>query len=200
MSNESQPLFTIGHSNIPLEALGDLLLAQDIQVVVDVRSSPYTKYAVHFNKESLERYLTGLGLRYVYMGKELGGMPDSPGFYDEEGHVRYDVIAASPAFLEGLDKLVRGARLKRVAVMCSEEDPSHCHRRLLLARVLRERGLQVRHLRADGRVQTEEELAREEELAQTHGQQSLFEQEEPQPWRSIQSVTRKSPRNGSSNS
>jgi len=186
------PIYTVGHSNTPLESLGDLLAANDIALIVDVRSSPYSRYAVHFNRESLQRYLETLGLRYVYMGRELGGHPDSPGFYDDEGYVRYDVIASSPEFQEGIEKLLKGALHRKLAVMCSEEDPTNCHRRLLIARVLRDRGATVLHLRADGRIQSEEDLQREE-TAQTGGQQSLFDDEEPRPWRSTQSVTRRNP-------
>jgi hypothetical protein len=70
--------------------------------------------------------------------------------------------------------------------MCSEEDPHQCHRRLLIARVLAERGIEVRHIRGDGRAQTEAELA----LDETSGQLGLdfAEAEEVTPWRSAQSV------------
>lgn len=191
------PIYTLGHSNTPLETLGDLLAASEIELVIDVRSSPYSKYAIHFNRESLQRYLETLGLRYVYLGRELGGHPDSPGFYDDEGYVCYDVIASSPEFQEGLEKLLKGALHRKLAVLCSEEDPTNCHRRLLIARVLTERGATVLHLRADGRIQSEADLQREAD-AQTGGQQSLFDDEEPRPWRSTQSVTRKNPLENSS--
>ncbi|MEN6548807.1 MAG: DUF488 domain-containing protein [Armatimonadia bacterium] len=191
------PIYTLGHSNTPLESLGDLLAANDIALIIDVRSSPYSKYAIHFNRESLQRYLETLGLRYVYLGRELGGHPASPGFYDDEGYVRYDVIASSPESQEGIEKLLKGALHRKLAVLCSEEDPTNCHRRLLIARVLGERGARVLHLRADGRAQSEADLQREED-AQTGGQQSLFDDEEPRPWRSTQSVTRKNPPENSS--
>jgi uncharacterized protein (DUF488 family) len=191
-------IYTVGHSNTPLESLGDLLKQHEIAALVDVRSQPYSKYATHFNHDSLKAFIEGSGLRYVFMGKELGGHPESPAYYDDEGYVRYDLIAASERFEQGLAKVIRAAEMMRVALLCSEEDPTHCHRRLLLARVLRERGVDVVHLRADGRAQTEEDLAREEELAKTGGQQSLFETEEEPQWRSSQSAIPKRPRPNSS--
>lgn len=191
-------IYTLGHSNVPLETLGDLLTQHEITALVDVRSQPYSKYATHFNRESLQPFIENLGLRYVFMGRELGGHPESPMYYDDEGYVRYDLIAASERFQEGLAKVVRASATLRVALLCSEEDPTHCHRRLLIARVLREQGVAVLHLRGDGRVQAEEDLVREEQLEKTAGQQSLFDVEEEPLWRSSQSaIPKKAPRNSS---
>ena len=191
-------IYTLGHSNMALEALGDLLGRNEIAALVDVRSRPYSAYAVQFNQDALQQFIEGLGLRYVYMGRELGGQPESPAYYDDEGYVRYDLIAASDRFKQGLEKVIRAAEMMRVALLCSEEDPTDCHRRLLLARVLGERGVQTIHLRADGRAQTEAEIAQAVELEKTGGQQSLFDLEEEPKWRSAQSATpRKAPPNSS---
>ena len=74
----------------------------------------------------------------------------------------YGRLAASPAFRQGIDQVLARAQTQRIALLCSEEDPSRCHRHLLIGRVLRERGVPVSHLRRDGRVETEEELAAQE--------------------------------------
>lgn len=110
------------------------------------------------------------------MGRELGGRPQDSEFYDAEGFVLYSQIAESPLFLEGIDRLMKGIKTYRVAVMCGEENPANCHRRLLVGRVLAKRGVSVRHIRGDGTIQDEDELAREE--YQSKGEQaqlSLFE-------------------------
>ena len=88
--------------------------------------------------------------------------------------------------------------MQRVAVMCSEEDPAACHRRLLIGRVLMGQGVTVQHIRGDGRLQSEEELAREQEEATRSPQLSLFEIEETPPWRSARSVLPKKAQPGSS--
>jgi hypothetical protein len=72
--------------------------------------------------------------------------------------------------------------------MCGEEDPTNCHRRLLVGRVLRDRGVEVMHIRGDGRVQSEEEVAVEEDFRKTRGQLTLFDLEEPDAWKSTRSV------------
>jgi uncharacterized protein (DUF488 family) len=186
-------VFTIGHSNHPLEAFRDLLQRHAVQTVVDVRSSPYSQYCPHFDREALHAYLNEHGVAYRFLGDALGGRPPDDSFYDERGRVLYDQVAASPAFRQGIDRLIREARRHRVAVLCGEEDPTECHRRRLVGRVLTQRGLEVIHIRGDGRAQTEEELARDEHLRKTGGQLTLFEIEEADPWRSTRSVSRERP-------
>lgn len=158
------PAFTIGHSNHTLERFLELLEEQGINVVVDVRSTPASGYSPQFSGEDLARSLRASGPQYLFLGRELGGRPADPALYDAEGHVLYDLVSRSPAFLEGIERLARGIEGYRVAIMCGEEDPTSCHRRRLIGRVLRERGIEVVHIRGDGRTQTEAEVEREEEL------------------------------------
>ena len=182
-------VLTIGHSNHPMETFLGLLETFEVQVVVDVRSSPYATYATHFSKGVLEAPLRERGVRYLFLGQALGGRPEGARFYDDEGFVLYGRIAASPAFQQGIERVLRGAREFRVALLCSEEDPTECHRRLLLGRVLRDRGVRVLHIRGDGRAQSQEEVAADEEFGKTKGQLTLFDMQEPAPWRSTRSVS-----------
>ncbi len=192
-------VYTVGHSNHTVEGLFELLAAHDIAVVADVRSSPYSRYAGQFSRAPLEAAVAQAGLAYVYMGEALGGMPNVPGYYDAEGYVRYDLIAASDRFRDGLARLLDIARERRVALLCSEEDPRDCHRHLLLARVLGKRGVTVLHLRGDGSVTSDADLTAAAEFERTGGQQSLFEDDGDRPWRSTRSATQRSqPRSSSS--
>ena len=74
----------------------------------------------------------------------------------------YGRLAATPAFRDGIDRVLAGAQAQRIALLCSEEDPSRCHRHLLIGRVLRERGVPVTHIRRGGHVETEADLAARE--------------------------------------
>lgn len=182
-------LFTIGHSNHSREALLERLQQHAIQVLVDVRSQPYSRYTPQFNTDELRAALAEQDVRYVFLGRELGGRPEGAAFYDDEGHVLYGRVAESRPFLEGVEKVLRGGRMYRVALMCSEENPAICHRHLLVARVLGERGANVVHIRGDGRLQTEDDLLQEEA-----GPDSLFAPEEVlmvRPWKSLRSVSPK---------
>ena len=188
MSAQQLTLYTIGHSNITVAELARLLLGQQIRVLVDVRSSPYSKFASQFNVEQLkvDPALPACGVRYLFAGKMLGGRPENAVFYDEDGHVLYDEIARSYTFQDGIAKLLDIARKATTAIMCSEEDPRECHRRLLIARVLAEEGVTVLHMRGDGRVQSEEDLQREETAGQLGF--GFDELEEETGWKSIRSV------------
>jgi len=157
-NQERKTIYTIGHSNQSLENFLKLLLANGIQVLVDVRSIPRSKYASQFDSPVLKPAIVKAGLKYLYFGQEIGGKPQNRAFYDTDGYVLYEIIAQSPAFLKTIDRLIEGVSKYRVAIMCSEEDPTECHRRLLIGRVLGNRGVEQLHLRADGRVQTETDL------------------------------------------
>jgi len=194
MENNAKPrVLTIGHSNHTVEHFLGLLRAHGIQVVVDERSQPYSKYATQFDQDLLKPALQNAGFRYLYLGRELGGRPQGDEFYDAAGHVLYDRVASTNLFQEGLARLERGIREYNVAMLCAEENPAGCHRRLLVGRVLLERGFQVAHIRGDGRIQSEEEVAAE--LEPNRDQLSLFQKTEEEPWKSIPSVLRKKRRN-----
>jgi len=194
-------IWTVGHSNHPLEKFLDLLVQQRIAVLVDVRSSPYCRYATHFNKEAIAASLPARAIKYLFLGDLLGGRAEGEQFHDEQGRVLYDRVAQSAGFRQGIERLLRGLERHRVVLMCGEEDPTDCHRRVLVGRVLREGGVRVLHIRGDGRLQSEEEVARDAEFHKTKGQLSLFDLEETDQWKSTQSVLpRKAPRNSSKHS
>jgi uncharacterized protein (DUF488 family) len=189
-------ILTLGHSNHAMGHLVDLLTMHGVQVIVDVRSQPYSKYATQFNQEALKIGLQNVGLRYVYLGRELGGRPEGHEFYDVDGHVQYDRLAATHLFREGLRRLENGIAGYEVAMLCAEENPAACHRRLLVGRILLGRGVQVEHIRGDGRLQTDEEV--EAELNRDLDQLALFQKTEVDSWKSIPSVIRKKRPNNSS--
>lgn len=192
-------VFTIGHSNHTFEAFVDLLKEQEIGVLVDVRSQPYSKYTPHFDHRNLQAALTGQGFKYIYLGKELGGRPDGAGYYDAEGHVLYSRLADSPAFLQGIERLVKGIQQYRVAIMCSEEDPAECHRRLLICRVLEEKGIIIEHIRGNGALEEDPDPGNTDpNRGRDSRQLPLFMSEEKPEWKSTRSASRKEqPKNSS---
>jgi uncharacterized protein (DUF488 family) len=138
-------IYTIGHSNHEVDEFLALLLQHDIRMVVDVRSSPYSRYVPHANRETLARALQDASIGYRWMGDRLGGMP--------EGAVGdYDEMAASPAFQQGIEELIRLADEQRLTIMCSEGDHRRCHRHKLITPALLDREVQVYHVQPDGDV------------------------------------------------
>jgi uncharacterized protein (DUF488 family) len=149
-------IYTIGHGNASIEQFVDLLRQQRIEVLVDIRSQPYSRYALQFNRESLRDSLEQVGVKYLYLGDSLGGQPDEVQYYDPDGKVAYDRLAASPFYLQSLERLKQGAERYHLAVMCSEADYRKCHRYWLITRSLVAEGLKVQHILHSGElVQTQ---------------------------------------------
>jgi uncharacterized protein (DUF488 family) len=182
---------TIGHSSQSYEEFATLLRNNGIEVVVDVRSAPYSRFARQFDRELLNRSLIQSNIKYLFLGRELGGRPDHAGYYDAQGHVLYGRIVSDPVFSAGIDRLERGISDFRVVLMCGEENPAHCHRRLLVGRVLVERGHQLLHIRTDGRAQTDAEVTAESGKFLVNGQPALFSEMDEDQWRSTASVSPK---------
>jgi uncharacterized protein (DUF488 family) len=164
MSDDSrQPVFTIGHSNMELSKFLALLEQHGIQAVGDVRSSPYSQRNPQFNREPLAQALCAHGLSYVFLGAELGARRAETECY-VNSRVDYDLIALAPAFQRGLERIIRGGAKMRLALMCAEKDPLNCHRCILIGPQLRNRGVRVVHILADGSLepneQTEDRLLR----------------------------------------
>ena len=157
---------------------------------MDTRSHPYSRHAPQFNAGGIEATLSGEGIRYLFLGRELGGRPEGGEFYDTEGRVDYALVGSSRPFLDGIGRLEQKIKTSTVALLCSEEDPTRCHRRLLVGRALEERGITLRHIRGDGSIHIEGEM--------DGGQPVLFPETEVSPRKSIRSVSRRRRRPSSS--
>jgi len=157
-------LFTIGHSNHPIEKFISLLQDNQVTRLVDVRSAPYSKYVIQFNKESLEYALSMHKMKYSYGGKQLGGRPSDPTCYrggslpngeaDYLHEVDYAAVMQRPWFQKGILHLLELAEKEVTAVMCSEENPAECHRHHLIAKYLLAEfpEWEVQHIRGDGNL------------------------------------------------
>ena len=145
-------VLTVGHSTHPLEAFVALLRRHGVTALADVRSTPYSRFNPHFNRKSLDRDMNARGIAYLFLGRALGGRPEDRSCY-ENGQVRYDRVARTALFREGIDRVVRGAQDNRIALMCAEKEPLDCHRTILVSRSLVERGVAVAHILADGRLE-----------------------------------------------
>ena len=185
-------IWTIGHSNHSFERFAELLRGERVEFVVDVRSYPYSRIAPQFNRELLDVALGRVGVRYLFLGEELGGRPAREEDYDEQGHARYDRIAEQPAFRAAVQRLLTGCRERRIALLCSEGQPRECHRRLLVGKVLTEQGVQLRHILPSGVVEQEDSVSLDAEDTQ----ESLFGEE--MAWRSTRSVSHRRRQSASS--
>ncbi|MGH2558216.1 MAG: DUF488 family protein [Thermomicrobiales bacterium] len=155
-------IYSIGHSNLAIEVFIERLQQHGIEAIVDVRSAPYSQFNPQFNREDLERALDKAGVAYAFAGEYLGGRPKDPACYkngvvpdgkaDYLKLVDYKAVARQPYFLQGLARLLEFAGESRTAMMCSEENPDHCHRHHLIAQSLLDHAVAVLHIRGDGDI------------------------------------------------
>ena len=171
MGKVSHPVLTVGHSNHGPDVFVALLRKHGVDVVVDVRSAPYSRYLPHFNKDHLQEALRAAGIAYVFRGRELGGQPADRACYDADGRVMYDTLAETAAFKHGIEFVLDAASVhpstgsgrtdapavRHLALMCSEKEPLDCHRTLLIAQTLAKSRVAVAHIHADGHLESHAE-------------------------------------------
>jgi uncharacterized protein (DUF488 family) len=139
-------LYTVGHGNHPAERFVELIAGIGIELIVDVRSVPFSRFAPQFNRQTLEKGLAAVGVRYHYLGDLLGGWPGGR----DAGTAVAGKREADGTFMQGLERLSALAASMRTAVMCAEMDPARCHRKHLIARAMVSEGWDVVHILADG--------------------------------------------------
>ncbi len=125
---------------------------------MDVRSRPYSRWAAFANKTRLPALLASENIEYVFMGGSLGGKPAERALYGADGLPDYTLVAKSDSYRQGLKQIIEMAKESTTAIMCSEEDPSKCHRHLLIGPSIAEMGIGVLHILKDGGVATTEEF------------------------------------------
>ena len=134
----------------------ELLRGHEIALLVDVRSHPVSKWAPQFGRAARARMLARHGIGYEFLGRQLGGRPEGTEFYGPDGAVDYGRRAEAPDFKAGIERLVDLAVERKTAILCAEEDPGRCHRRLLVTPALRQKRVTVGHIRGGGRLEAED--------------------------------------------
>lgn len=142
-------VYTIGHSSHQIDDFMALLKCYDIDVIIDVRSAPYSRYVPQYNREVVQQHLEVNGVEYLFAGAQLGGRPKDITCY-ANGDVDYDLIRRKEWFQQAIDQLIEKiSEPGNYALMCSEADPLSCHRHKLLARELVDRDITVLHIKGD---------------------------------------------------
>jgi uncharacterized protein (DUF488 family) len=149
-------VYTIGHSTHPIERFIELLQQHDITTVADVRSTPFSRFQPQFGRDILTKLLRDRGIKYVFLGEELGGRGNDKSSY-ESGRVQYRRLAETPSFRTGLERVRSGSVTHRIALMCAEGEPLACHRSILIGRELEAAGIRVAHIHPDGHLESHEE-------------------------------------------
>jgi uncharacterized protein (DUF488 family) len=146
-------VLTIGHSTHSVSSFLSLLRQHGITAVADVRSMPVSRFTPQFNRDAVKRSLHDAGIKYVFLGKELGARTKDATCY-VDGRVQYSRLAQTPEFDNGIERLLKGTQTERIAIMCSEQEPLDCHRTVLIARVVAEHGVAIDHIHGDGHIES----------------------------------------------
>jgi uncharacterized protein (DUF488 family) len=128
-------VWTVGHSTRSAEEFAEILLAQGIQVLVDVRSFPGSRRYPQFNRAALAESLKQVGIEYRHEPR-LGGRrtphADSHNTAWKNASFRaYADHMESEEFRKGVKELLELAAKARTAVMCAESLWWRCHRSLI---------------------------------------------------------------------
>ena len=142
-------IYTIGHSTRSQEALMKLLTIYGVQAVIDIRVIPYSRHNPQFNREEMQRVYGRCGIRYQHL-EALGGTRPPKEVTERarscsERSRGFAEYMTSTIFREGIQHLLEMASQEQLALMCAEQDPTHCHR-FWVADALVERGIEVRHI------------------------------------------------------
>lgn len=140
-------IYTIGHSNYTMERLIDMLEYYNINCVVDIRGTPYSKYNIQFDKEAIRYTLTNAGFVYIYMGKELAAKRIRKNSYNNEGYSNFEEVIKEEEFKRGVERLKNGCEKGyKIILLGAMQDPIRCHRSILVGRELVKNDFDVKHI------------------------------------------------------
>lgn len=166
-------IYSIGHGNKKIDDFVNELKSFNIFFLLDIRSKPYSKWSPHFNQNQLEFELKKHKIKYVFVGDSLGGLPEDRSCYDYNGKVVYDFIKDKDFFKEGLKRLTTANEKQiNIAIMCSESNPSECHRSKLIGQELLKQDISIKHIITEFKFKSQELVMAE--LTNGNGLVDLF--------------------------
>ena len=152
-------IFTIGHSNYKVEKLIAMLRYYNINCVVDIRGTPYSKYNVQYNKETIRDTLIKEGFVYIYMAKEFAAKRENKVSYNKEGYSDFEKVIYEEEFKNGIERLKNGCKKGyRIALLGAMQDPIRCHRSILVGRELVQHGFNVKHILDDYSIAYQDDI------------------------------------------
>lgn len=152
-------IYTIGHSNYTMERLIDMLEYYNINCVVDIRGTPYSKYNIQFDKEAIRYTLTNAGFVYIYMGKELAAKRIRKNSYNNEGYSNFEEVIKEEEFKRGVERLRNGCEKGyKIILLGAMQDPIRCHRSILVGRELVKNDFDVKHILDDYSIVTQDDI------------------------------------------
>ena len=154
--NQPPTIWTIGHSTRTSDEFIQLLKANAIAAVADVRRFPGSRRLPHFNQEPFAEALAKCGIEYAHF-PELGGRrrarADSPNTaWRNEAFRGYADYMMTEEFRAGIGRLLKFARTRPTVIMCAEALWWQCHRGLI-SDYLKVRGWKILHIMGPGKAE-----------------------------------------------
>ena len=168
-------LFTIGYAGFPdINDFISALKENGIQILIDVRSTPYSAYYEAYNKDSISRALKEHGIYYANYARQFGARQENRSFY-KNGGLDFEIFSKSDQFLDGVKSVEKSNAV--IAFMCAEKKPSECHRTILVAKALSDRGHEITHIMPNGESVSQQDVEQEllEKYFPNREQTSLFD-------------------------
>ena len=157
--NNKMRIYTVGHSTISSALFLDIIKKFGISCVVDVRSTPFSRYAPQYNKDEIMHFLRNNDIQYVFMGDEFGARRDDRTLYSSFGYLDFERTRNSKLFLQGIERIKKGLENGfTIALMCTEKRAIDCHRSILIGKGLADNGFEVLHIDHEYKTMTQSEL------------------------------------------
>lgn len=178
MTNKNHFIYTIGCSNRTSEEFIAVLKKYNIQVIVDVRSVPYSSISPQFNQESLKKTLNNNNITYLSFANEFGARRNENTVYTNNS-VDFSKVFQLDIFKNGIDRIINGlGKGYVILLMCTEYNPIDCHRFSMVSRAFSKiPNISIIHILNENNWISNEELE-EKMLEEFKFQPELFETRE----------------------
>ncbi len=152
-------LHTIGYASFNVHEMIEVLHHYGINLIIDVRSLPYSSHYPDYNKESFEHFLKKNSIHYRNYAREFGAQQTERSFFSNEGFLDFEVFVESDRFLQGFDKIQISIEKKyTVALMCAEKDPMGCHRAIMITPVFHRKMFSIKHILSNGNFENQNDI------------------------------------------
>lgn len=151
-------IFTIGYTAFQFNDFISVLKKYNVNSVIDVRSSPYSKFHSEYNTDKLSEELKKRSFAYRNYKNEFGARQLEIKYYPH-GYMDFSLFVKSDAFRSGMEKIMNASEMGyRFVLMCAEKDPVTCHRVIMVAHEFYKQGYTVKNILANGGFCTQEDI------------------------------------------
>jgi len=151
-------IFTIGYADLEIDDFIKILKEHHINSLIDVRSTPFSKFHPEYNKPVFSKILEVNKIIYRNYKKEFGARQENSIYYPN-GYLDFSMFTKSQVFIEGMEKIIKAIPLGyKFVLMCSEKDPVTCHRNIMVAKAFYDKGVSINNILSDGSIITQSDV------------------------------------------